>query len=103
MDTEIQCAINRRRPQGLIALLREDAPHYQGMSSNKLIRTRATILAAFASTGLPGRALPFILEELQNGRHPLAIAGAARGLRGRPKPYKPAVPYLLQALHNLDH
>ena len=91
------------RPSRLIRLLEENHPFYRERSSNEVIRLRSQLLAAFLLAGLPDAGLPFVLEELENGRHPALVAGAARGLRGRKHPYVPAIPYLLKAIRNLGH
>ena len=87
----------------MIRRLDERHPSYRERSTNEVIRLRSQLLAAFSEEGLPDTGLPFVLEELENGRHPALIAGAARGLRGRRQPYGPAVPFLLKAVRNLAH
>ena len=66
----------------LLALLAEGSPLYAGCGSNEVERLRGYVLASFETVGLPDDAVPFVLEELETGRHPYAIAGAARALRG---------------------
>ena len=75
----------RRSPaggEGLAALLHEQSPIYQGLSTNAAERIRGFIFASFATGGLPRSALPFVLEELQTGINPYTVAAAARALRG---------------------
>jgi protein SCO1/2 len=99
----IKQAVAANRPARLIRLLQEGAPVYKGKSTNEVVRIRGYILATFQAAGLPDAALPYVLEELENGKHPYLIAGAARGLRGRKTPFVQAVPYLLKAINNLSH
>lgn len=68
--------------QQLLALLPETSPLYAGRGANDVERLRGYLLASFETVGLPDEAVPFVLEELETGRHPYAVAGAARALRG---------------------
>jgi protein SCO1 len=78
----------------LVQLLPERLSLYDGRSANATVRMRGYILAAFEQTGLPDAALPYVLEELENGRDAYLVAGATRALRGSRQPYEPgrAVP-----------
>ena len=67
-------------------MLPERISLYDGRSANATIRMRGYILAAFEQTGLPEAALPYVLEELENGRDAYLTAGAARALRGLDTP-----------------
>lgn len=69
-------------PRRLLALLPETSPLYAGRGANDVERLRGYVLASFETVGLPDEAMPFVLEELETGRHPYAVAGAARALRG---------------------
>jgi protein SCO1/2 len=94
----------RRDPAGrdaLVELLPERARLYAGRSANATARLRGWILAAFEEVGLPDAALPYVLDELQNGRHAYLVAAAARALRGLERPTGHAVPFLLQAIRNI--
>jgi protein SCO1/2 len=75
----------RQRPNAgrhLLELLPEGSPLYAGRGANDAERLRGYVLASFETVGLPSEAVPFVLEELETGRHPYAVAGAARALRG---------------------
>jgi len=75
----------RQRPDAgrrLLELLPEGSPLYAGRGTNDAERLRGYLLASFENVGLPPEAVPFVLEELEIGRHPYAVAGAARALRG---------------------
>ena len=75
----------RQRPDAgrrLLELLPERSPLYAGRGTNDAERLRGYLLASFENVGLPPEAVPFVLEELETGRHPYAVAGAARALRG---------------------
>ncbi len=84
-------------------LLEERSFLFKGRSTNEVVRIRGFTLGSFKDAGLPKDALPYVLEELENGKHPYLIAGAARALRGQKKPLVHAVPYLLKAIGNLSH
>lgn len=85
----------RRR---LAARMPPEHPLYRGRSSAEAQRLRGCLMAAFARTGLPKRALPYVLEALESGQHPYLCAGAARALQGLRRPLPALVPYLLKAL-----
>jgi protein SCO1/2 len=70
------------RRDELLPLLREDAAIYAGRGTGEAERLRGFIMASFAATGLPDAALPLVLEELETGRNPYALAAAARAMRG---------------------
>jgi protein SCO1 len=52
---------------------------------------------------LPDAALPYVLEELENGRDAYLVAGAARALRGLDTPTSRVVPFLFKAVENIRH
>jgi len=85
----------------LVRLLPERISLYEGRSTNETVRMRGYILAAFERTGLPDAALPYVLEELENGRDAYLVAGAARALRGLHTPTSRAAPFLLKAAENI--
>ncbi|OLT14292.1 hypothetical protein BJF78_02200 [Pseudonocardia sp. CNS-139] len=66
----------------LAALLPEGHPVHAGRSAAETGRLRGYLLAAFAETGLPAAALPYVLESLESSDSPDEIAGAALALRG---------------------
>jgi protein SCO1 len=90
------------RREELIALLPENGPLYAGRTSAEVTRLRGYLLAAFADTGLPTAALPYVLEALESGHAPYEVAGAAIGLRGVDRPAGHVVSYLLRAVRNLS-
>jgi protein SCO1/2 len=55
---------------------------FAGRGANETERLRGYILASFATVGLPPEAVPYVLEELETGRHPYTVAAAGRALRG---------------------
>ncbi len=85
----------------LAALLPETAPLYDGRTSAEVTRLRGWCLAAFADSGLPQAALPYVLEALQSGDMPYEVAGAAIAVRGFDGPGADVVPDLLRALRNM--
>jgi protein SCO1/2 len=66
----------------LAGLLAEQSPIYAGCGSSEAERLRGYILASFETTRLPAAALPFVVEELEIGLNPYAVAAAAKALRG---------------------
>ncbi len=87
----------------LVQLLPERIPLYEGRSANETVRMRGYILATFEQAGLPDAALPYVLEELENGRDAYLVAGAARALRGFDTPTSRLVPFLLKAVENIKY
>jgi cytochrome oxidase Cu insertion factor (SCO1/SenC/PrrC family) len=85
----------------LAALLPENLPLHAGRSAAEMTRFRGYLLAAFADTGLPDAALPYVVESLEAGHGPDEVAGAAIGLRGLgTAPVDVAMP-LLRAIESL--
>lgn len=87
----------------LVQLLPERISLYEGRSANETIRMRGYILATFEQAGLPDAALPYVLEELENGREAYLVAGAAKALRGFDTPTSRLVPFLLKAVENIKY
>jgi protein SCO1/2 len=98
-------AIKRSPEQrdALVELLPERHPIYLGRSTNQTIRMRGYILAAFEQVGLPEQAVPYVLDELQNGRDAYLVAAAAKALRGLQTPSGELVPFLLKAINNIRY
>jgi protein SCO1/2 len=84
---------------GLLDLLREDHHVYDQRSSAAVVRMRGWILLALGRIGLPDRALPHVLEELDTGHDGYLVAAAARAVRAR-VPQPQFAPFLVQALEN---
>ena len=87
----------------LVELLPEQNPVYRGRGTNQTIHMRGYILAAFEQVGLPEQALPYVLDELQNGRDAYAVAGAAKALRGLQNPSDELIPFLFKAVNNIRY
>lgn len=87
----------------LIDLLSERHPVYNERPTHQTIRIKGYAMASFAEAGLPGAALNFVLDELQNGRNAYMVAAAARSLRGAKKPQPQFCSFLLQALENIRY
>lgn len=90
-----------RLPGSLLKLLEHSHPVYTNRGTNEAIRIRGYLLASFAHTGLPGRALPYVLEELDSSNNAYLIAGAAIALRGLAHPPAGIAAYLLRAVERL--
>ncbi|HTI11601.1 MAG TPA: SCO family protein [Puia sp.] len=99
----IEEAVSASRPKKLLAFLDERCFLFKDRGANEVVRIRGFTLSRFKDAGLPKEGVPYVLEELENGRHPYLIAGAARALRGQKTPLVQAVPYLLNAMNNLSH
>lgn len=90
MDYELRTALARvdairKQPDlrdELVELLGERSAVYDGLAAKEADRLRGYILASFEATGMPAAAMPFVIEELESGIEPYAVAGAARALRG---------------------
>jgi protein SCO1/2 len=87
----------------LVQLLPERISLYDGRSANATVRMRGYILAAFEKTRLPDAAVPYVLEELENGRDAYLVAGAAKAMRGLDSPTSQVVPFLLKAVENIRY
>ncbi len=87
----------------LVQLLPERLSLYDGRSANATVRMRGYILAAFEQTGLPEAALPYVLEELENGREAYLVAGAVKALRGLDAPTSRVVPFLRKAAESIEY
>lgn len=82
------------RREELLPLLHEGHLVYDGRGENTAVRARGWVMAAFETVGLPPAALPAVLETLQTGLDPFAVAAAARAARGAAAP----APKLCRAL-----
>ena len=104
-DAEAVATIDRvadgRDPAGLLVLLAEDHPIYNQRGSAVVSRLRGWVLLALERTGVTEDALPFVLEELESGLDPYAVAAAARALRAYAAPSETFSPFLLQAFTNM--
>lgn len=95
--TSLPCA------EELVVYLPEQHSLYTGRSTKATMRMRGYILAAFEQVGLPDSALPYVLEELENGRDAYLVAAAAKALRGFATPMGELAPYLITAIHNIKY
>lgn len=89
------------RANELLDFLPERHPVYTGRSTNATIRMRGYLLAAFEDVRLPDAAVPFVLEELENGRDAYLVAAAAKALRGSAEPSETYAPFLVSAIRNI--
>lgn len=76
-------AVSRSRTgaKRLAAMLRQDAPHFRGLSAGDTERLRAHILASFEHRPLPAPAVRAVKEDLRTSQSPIVLAGAARAAR----------------------
>src|SRR4051812_27007453 len=85
----------------LAALLAEQSPVYSGRGTGETEHLRGYILASFEVLGLPASALPFVVEELEIGLNPYAVAAAAKAVRGAPDPPEAITALLLDAIDRI--
>ncbi|SHG55729.1 SCO family protein [Pedobacter caeni] len=85
----------------LLDYLPEQFYGYHGRSSGEINRIKGYTFAAFLKTGLPDEAIPFVLDELENGLDAYLVAGAARALRGLNHALPAASSYLIKAFYNM--
>ncbi len=74
------------RRDELVALLGERHAIYAEQRAVTVVQKRGWVMAAFEHVGLPSAAIPFIVEELANGRDPYLLAAAAKAVRGASRP-----------------
>jgi hypothetical protein len=65
----------------LVDLLHERSALYEGRSEDETARIRGWLLLSLGSGELPASALDYVLEEIESGRNPFAVAAAARALK----------------------
>ena len=95
----------RAAQDALAAILPEQHPLHAGRSTSETARIRGYTLAAFERIGLPDAAVPYVLDELQNGDDAYLVAAAAKALRGAGAPTDVAfaVPFLDTARENIRY
>jgi protein SCO1/2 len=86
---------------GLLPLLREDAPVYEGRGSGGAARIRAWVTAALGDVGCPAAAEPFVLADLEREQDAGLLAAAARAVRGIADPGDEVGAALVTALRRL--
>ncbi len=89
------------RAAELLPYLSERHPVYDDRVAGEVMRIRGYAMAAFEQTGLPERALPYVLEALESEFHPYLAAAAARALRGMEQPHPAISAYLIKAIYNI--
>lgn len=87
----------------LVDLMSERHSVYKERPNFQSTRIKGYAMASFFDVGLPGSALKFVLDELQNGKNAYMVAAAARGLRGAKRPGSQYVNFLLQGLENIRY
>jgi protein SCO1/2 len=95
----LRCSPDQR--DAVVALLAEQSPVYAGRSTGDAERLRGYLLASFETMGLPAAAVPFVIEELENGLNPYVVAAAAKAIRGARDLPGQTVPLLLDAIERL--
>jgi len=87
----------------LLSLLREDASIYRGRSTTEAERLRAFIMAGIARVGPADELVPYILEELETGTSPYAVAAAARAARSASSLPEETAELLAGAIDRIHH
>ena len=87
----------------LVDVLPESHFLYKNRGTNTMIRMRGYVMAAFEKVGLPESAIPFIVDELENGRDAYLVASAAKAVRGSDIPGHMFIPFLVKALQNVRY
>jgi cytochrome oxidase Cu insertion factor (SCO1/SenC/PrrC family) len=95
----LRCSPDQR--DAVVALLAEQSPVYAGRSTGDAERLRGYLLASFETMGLPAAAVPFVIEELENGLNPYVVAAAAKAIRGARDVPEQTVTLLLEAIERL--
>ncbi len=85
----------------LLSWLDEASPLYRDRGTRQVHRMRGYVFAAMGRHGTPRSALPYVLEELENGREAYIVAAAARAVRGLKAPAPELASYLHTALSNI--
>ena len=87
----------------LVELLPQSHRLYAGRGANQVARIRGYLLASFEILGLSQRALPYALEELENSQDAYLVAASAKALRGLPKYSTELLPFLFEAITNIQY
>jgi protein SCO1 len=87
----------------LVELLPQGHRLYAGRGANQVARIRGYLLASFEILGLSQRALPYALEELENSQEAYLVAASAKALRGLPKYSTELLPFLFEAITNIQY
>ncbi|MBI2687317.1 MAG: SCO family protein [Acidobacteria bacterium] len=80
----------------------ESNPIYVQQTSQEVTQIRVHALLDLARGPLPEAALPFVLEELDNGMDPHLVAAAAIALRSYSAPSPAFQPFVRRALENIS-
>ena len=84
-----------------VALLSEQHPFYRNKSTHHMILYRGYVMEAFMHCGLPDKALPYLLEELETSFYPYMVAAAARAIRGMDYTMPQIAPFLIKGYYNI--
>jgi protein SCO1/2 len=87
----------------LVELLPQGHPLYAGRGANQVARIRGYLLASFETLGLSQNALTYALEELENSQDAYLVAASAKALRGLPNYSMELVPFLFEAITNIQY
>jgi protein SCO1/2 len=90
-------------PSELIDLLRENHQRYDQRGATTVVRMRGWVMLTLARTTLPDAALPFLLEDLDNGVDAYLVAAAAAALRSYPTPNPAFAPFVVRAITNIRY
>lgn len=85
----------------LVPLLSVSHEVFCGRSASSAIRMRAYAMAALEDTGLPGGAVPYVVEVLETSFQPSLVAAAARAIRGAAEPDTRLANHLIHSIYNI--
>lgn len=93
--------VQSTRREELLGFLSERSPIYVGLGTRLAERLRGYVFASFAIAGLPVSAMKIVMEEIETGQDPYAVAGAAIALRGSPEAGGGCIELLTKAARRL--
>lgn len=102
-EEEFSSHIKQLPAEQLIDLLREDHAVYEQRGTATVGRMRGWVLLALARISLPDAALPFVLEELDNGVDAYLVAASAFALRSYANPSAAFAPFVIRAITQIRY
>lgn len=98
---ELKACYDLSKAKIAVELLSEQHPFYKGKSTHHMILYRGYVMEAFMHCGLPDKALPYLLEELETSFYPYMVAAAARAMRGMEDSMPQLAPFLIKGYYNI--
>lgn len=98
---ELKANFELNNAKNALSILSEQHPFYKGKSTHHMILYRGYAMEAFMHSGLPDKALPYLLEELETSFYPYMVAAAARAMRGMEQSMPQLAPFLIKGYYNI--